>query len=854
MTKAYLRPRPIRIAYLVEETEHWRAMLQEVFNDAFGRWGGRFNLIVPCSDGVIHPDYTRWLSAYDPDIIYSFVDLDDAYLARLHETFYPSFLVKHRFLRKERETHDFEPRMPVSCLHSLSVTPLISRGGPLAPSQPIPLIDCYASFKPSLFLQETFGLYNRCVGMWPIPHDLTPYVTPNTIVPPEVQSDARMLPKIVDATVSSEMEMLDRIQKQRNLVGMAQLSAALTPRLQIRTRRANQVNLVVGDSFVDRIVYWNARSLLDPHLDSSLVTLKIEQSDVDDPHRFQAIQAIIRNRVVSRSGSSNSAIAIRSASIAADQLETILEKFRSADKWNTYIAEPIESVASCVPSEPAIVKEASYTEPGASFQSSDWHEVSLGVSEFRPPKIPPRHIRDVPHVPPSVSGAWAFDIDIDRSTDYSRFQNVQHRWRLPRRLRLASAFVQGYGLGGPTGPSCIPRVTRGGLLSLFATKEGEAPELTLPSDERAFGYALCAQRNWLPFDYGRGPSTDRLVYEMRPSDKGHYLKALLRLGGGIHSSREIFLHQFWRSEFESLGASPRNGEDKIPTIIQTLKKRLKEGKISTEAHWERIGRVVAHEARQIRLAPRHLQFDELADRFEAFRNNFWSANEPTTPREEWDRDEKDSLAASVRYLCSRDILHQGYEWLCRHCKYSNWLGIDALHRTMTCEVCASEAPAPVADAWCFKLNSFVLEGLRDHGLLANLWCLDKLSEKANTSFYFLEPHELFLSAESANRHKSDAEFDLIAVVDGLVHLCEAKTSNNDIDLEKFARTARHLRPDVATLAIMEASSPAIARKDQELQRLLADDGITVETITLRGDDIRDDPHLPAGNSFSVRLL
>lgn len=57
MKKAYLRPRPIRTAYLVEETERWRATLERIFNDAFGRWGGRFSLIVPCINGAVHPEY-----------------------------------------------------------------------------------------------------------------------------------------------------------------------------------------------------------------------------------------------------------------------------------------------------------------------------------------------------------------------------------------------------------------------------------------------------------------------------------------------------------------------------------------------------------------------------------------------------------------------------------------------------------------------------------------------------------------------------------------------------------------------------------------------------------------------------
>jgi hypothetical protein len=855
MTKAYVKPRPIRVVYLVEETEHWQSMLDSIFGESFSRWGGRFSLIVPCSAGVIRPQYLQWLRAHDPDVIYSYVELDDTYVERLHETFYPAFLVKHRFFRNEREAHDFHPRLPVSALHALSVTPLASSGSALAPSQPVPLIDCHLGFRPSLFMRETFGFYSRTSGAWPLPHDLAPYVKALTIVPESIQNDPRLVPRIVTDIVSTEIEMLDSIRKQRNLLGMAQLSSFLTPRLEFRTGWTNQVNLVIGDSFTDRVLFWNARAHQAVFLDKSIVTLKVEESDVEDAARFDAIVGIIRDRIhVSYGNSSNSTIVIRSASLPEHRLRAVQEKFRAADRWNLYSSQTIRSVDECVPDEISLTNAGRHIEPGAPFQPADWHEVNFSGDAFRPPKIAPRHIRDVGQLPGSIQGAWAFDLDLERTIDYSRFQNVRHHWRFPRRLRLASAFVSGYGLGGRTGTPCVPRVTESGLLSLFATKDGEVPELAAPSDENAFQHALCGIRDWLPFDYGRGPLPNSLAYEMRPSDKGRYLTALLRLAGGVHGARRIFLNGFWLQEFERLGASTKAGDDRMPTLVQTLKKRLKAGEISTEEQWERIGKVVAQEARQVRLAARYLRFDHLVDRFETFRNAFWAVHQPGTPREEWDQDEKESLGESVRYLCSQEILHQGHEWHCPRCKYNNWLSIDALGRTMTCEVCNTTAPAPVAEAWRFKLNAFVLEGLRDHGLLANLWCLDRLSEHADSSFYFLEPHELFLTTDSAMRGRSDAEFDLIAVANGRVHLCEAKTSDRDVDLAKFAQTVRQLRPDVATLAIMEAASPAVLRRQADLEQLLTGTDIAVEVLTLRDRDIGDDPHLPTGRSFSVKLL
>lgn len=853
MAKAYVRPRPIRVAYLVEEIEHWKPMFDAIFQTSFALWGGRFNLVVPCTDQTINSKYLPWLTRYDPDIIYSYVDLEESYVERLHEAFYPAFLVKHRFSRHERDVYDFVPHLPISMLSALSVAPIASLGSPLSPSHPVSLIDCHLAFKPSLFLKETFGFYSRGSRSWPLPHDLRPYIKTLTVVPDAIKSDRHLIPQTATDTVPTEAQLLERIRAEKDLIGMAQLAASFAPRLVVRTSWTNRINLIVGDSFSDRTLFWNARSLQEAYLDKSVVTLKIEEADLDDDGRFEAIAGIIRDRIyVSNSGASNSNVAIISSSLSNERLKAVRDRFSTADKWNIFSASKASSADDCVPNAEELQYASQSVETGL-LGSNDWHEMTFSGDRFRPSKVAPRHIRDVAQLPTSVQGAWAMELDIERDADHSRYQNVKHHWRLPRRLRLANAFVRAYGLGPAFGRNFVPRVTDHGLIGFFAAKDGEMPEVEIPTDEDVFRSGLCGMRDWLPFDYGRGPVHSSLAYEMRPSDKGRYLTALLRLAGGVQGASDIFLNRFWLNEFERLGASTKTDDDRVSVLVSTLKKRLKSGQIVSQADWERLARVVSQEARQIRLAQRYIRFDHLSDRFETYRGQFWSMHEAATPREEWDEDEKASLADSVRYLCSREILHQGNEWRCPHCKNNNWISIDALGRTMICEVCASSAPAPVADAWHFKLNSFVTEGLRDHGLLANIWCLHRLAGMADRSFYFLEPHELFFNPNSASQGTPDAELDLMACVDGALHLCEAKTSSRDIDIQKFARVARHLRPDVASLAVMEAGSLGLDRARSELERLLADTDIDVQVFFLNEHDIDGDPYLPTGTRFSIAL-
>lgn len=853
--KAHIQPRPMRVAFLVEEHEHWKPMLDAIFDVCYGHWGGRFFLLVPCENGHVRAAYVPWLEAYDPDIIYSYVDLDDKTVARLHELVYPAFLVKHRFYnQQERDRRAFRPALPLSPLTVLSAAGIVSRGNPLFSSQPVALVDTNLGTEPSPLLQDNFGCYQRSLSPWPPPRDMADYMRTVTFVPEAIRNNPRIVPRAEGETVPTELALLERIASQRNLVGMAQLSASLAPRRELQEMTwSRTVNVIIGESFTDRIVFWNARHYVPVWLHDAIVTLRLSRADVEDPQVFQAIINIIKNRIrIPLGQASHSHFVIRSATSSQSELEGIVERFKSANTFNAYTCETVASVDACVPRREVLGQFAPHVDPASPFNSRDWHELSFSEDTFRPPVILPRHVRDVVGLPMiAKQGQWALDLDIARTVDYSRYQNVQQHWRLPKRLRMAGAFTGGYTLAH-NGPIAMPRVSRG-LLTLFSGVEGPFPEVKVPNDKYAFSYAICRGKDWWPFaDHGQQPSSRGVAVALRPSDKGRYLTALLRLAGGIHRANEIFLSKFWKDQFEALGATPAVTETRRDQVARTLQKRLRAGKIESKDDWDRIAQLVLSEARAVRLDPRYFKYDDLADQFEKFRNSFWKSHDACTPREEWDDDEKRSLAESVKYLCQREILHQGHEWRCRECYTNNWLSIDELKNTIICDVCGAKRAAPVADPWHFRLNGFVLEGLREHGLLASMWCLDRFSERAE-SFFYLEPHELFFSEASADQGKPDAELDLVVVSDGVVRLCEAKSSNRAIDIPKLADLALRLRPDIVTLAVMETRSNALEQRLGELQNLLKGSNIAGELITLEPNDIEDSPTLPTGTSMQVRL-
>jgi hypothetical protein len=855
--KAYVRPRPIRVAYLVEEHEHWKTMLDAIFAEAYGRWGGRFSLIVPCENGEIRSAYVPWLDAYDPDIVYSYVGLKDIVVERIHERFCPAFLVKHDFHLPHEHPYAYRPSLLIPPLSVLSLAATLTRGNMVSGPGPIALVDTQFGTAPSQFLQENFGCYNQSLSAWPIARDMQDYLKSVIYVPAEIQANRQIVPRADGEILASEQQLIDRIAAQRDLCGLAQLSACLTPRLEISDMNwSRTVNFVVGDSFVDRLSFWNGLHHVPVWLQGSIAALKVSEDDLGNAARFQTIVQLIKNRVYLTLGgnSSYSQIVVRSATVAQNELDKIASRLKRANPFNHYTAEHLTSIDAAVPSANAFKHARHHVEPGSPFQPGDWHEQSYSDDGFRPAIVLPRHLRNAPQLPESAKqGFWELDLDLERTVDYSPAQNVRHHWRLPRRLRMAGAFTRGYQPHGYS-PICMPRTAAGGLISLVCGCEGALPEIVVPADEAAFRYALCRPRDWWPFDRSQDCPKGGPVLEIRPSDKGRYLTAVLRMSDGIFQAKEIFLSQFWKEQFEVLGATPKVTHDRVAEVTRRLQKRLLGGQVTTDAEWDRLARAVLAEARAERFPSRYLKFDDLSAKFEGFRNAYWAQHEAGTTRDEWDDWERRSLLASVTYLCQRGILHQGHEWRCPQCFNNNWVSLDAIRRWMICEVCGRTRPAPVADPWYFRLNGFVLEGMREHGLLPDIWCLTKCAERANKSFFFLEPHDLFFTERTASEGEPDAELDLLIVADGVVRLCEAKTSRQGIDIKKLSALAQRIRPDIVTLAVMETRSHALTERLTQLQQRLAESEIAAELMTLDNHDIDRSPMLPTGTSRRIRLL
>lgn len=839
----FARARPIRVAFLVPEDEHAHTLLDAVIANCHARWGGRYSLIVPCEGGQPRSAYLPWLDVFDADIIYSYVDMDEEAVARIHERFGPSYLVRHApYDQGQRDKRYFRPELPISCLTSLAVAPQYGRAHPPSAPQPMLIVDRLAGEPDNRFVDDNFGSTLDALEFWPLPDTLADIVRPLYLASKDLLANWRSGRIPSGEFVADVPALLTTMAHKHNTFGLAQLAADSAPHFEISDLRDDAFRLIVGDSFADRLTFWNDRSRFPAYLGRSFTTLIVPPALLDDTAFFTALVEFLKTRNNLRQSNGPRRIELVSTSVPLAHLQAHAARLQMADISTTYYAHS-EVLIGDVPNEQALCKARLGFVSGSNFDTrSTWREFPAGSNTTTPPLLVPT-ILDGFSAPQAIAGYWATDVRLQRQNNLTRFSNVRHEWKLPRRLRLQGAFLKSH--------AKFPRTTADGALTFYTRINEPPPNITLPDDRTALIHSILHGRNWPPFRkrplFGNKTSEPRNhpYAHIEPSDKGRYLLGTIGLFGGLQKAGQVLLHGFWKQSFDMLGAAL--GTDRKQDILKVLRKKLKSQRLETPDEWERLASVVATEAQRVRMPLRTIGFDQLKEQFEPYlaEGRRISEEHTTGPINDWFANASESLPESVRMLCVRNVLYQGYEWRCHKCFHTNWSDVRSLQPVLTCTVCQTGTSLAVDKPWDFRLNDFLREALKEHGVLALVWCLLQLEEAARESFYFLEPTALFLAYPQNRRTPPTNEADLICVIDGKVYLCEVKSSSRSIALTSFIQVAKQMRPDVAILAVMEPASQALSDKLDELKRALEPDGIQAKLLTFSELHVDKTAYLPS---------
>ena len=844
--QGWIHPRPIRIAFLVEDGSNGQEILDGIFADCYSRWGGRFSLVVPCVNQQIVPEFWPWLEAFDADVIYSYVNLDQASILEIHDRLYPSECLFHEFTHSERDDiFAFKPRYQFEALRSLSTLFTMSRRRDIN-AGPIGILDVWYGEELSRSFSDNFGTYLNSYGTSQIPTD-APGMQLLPIVSPENATRRNGFPGGLK-TFDTELEAIKAFTDHKTSC-LSLASTWLANRLQVRVYGwSDYFNLVIGDSFDDRLLFWNARLLIPAWLDQNLACYRIPPTELEKEDVFASLVELLRrrNRVNNGSGGQPQ-VKVRSTSLDQDQLDAICQKLRDAKVWGHAATEHISSISEIVPPSDKLSKAwAGLPSEGFSSRKVGWISFDWSFPEARPPNVVPDHLNDAPIDQHFTRGWWMSDILLDYH-EYGPDFGLENSWELSRRWRMAEAFGVERSENG--GMYIFPRnrTSRGGRLAVAANAAATIERIKVPDRASAFAYALVVDgRHHLEDPNAVRPRAR--AYECEDSNESRYLSGVLDMAGGLESAQKFLLHPYLYKLFSTLGANPDSSQhDKTP-LLNRLKKRALTEKtfdLGTDEGKEFLSAVIIREAMRLKKSASYIAFSTLDADWTSHRDKFWSQQKRQAKPEEdayWDESERASLTRTLEALRRRKMLFQGISWTCEHCAHRNWVDLAALSTELRCEVCRRETPAPVMTDWKFRANEFLIESLRDHSTLSLIWTLGAFSRRARRSLIYLGPTRLYWNKEDT----SGQEVDLVVLADGKSFAVEVKNSWQNVspsEISKLVDVAKKLRPDVAMLSVMESGRKKKKALENAAQEL-ADAGIHFELLTLDQMPLTDNPHLP----------
>jgi hypothetical protein len=803
----------VRIAYLVP-TAAPDDLLDRIFEESLSRWGGRRTPIIPTDGNEINTDYWRLLDLWDADIIYSYSDLSPVLAYRLYYSFAPSKILMHSAV----QSHDnYTPSFQSNCqfLSALSFLPLFQRGAESS-GLVAELIDSEAWDKDERDLADSVGFpFKCCLGI-----GLGNFKKSRCL---RYRKDATARQFNVEGAryLNNVDEWLDEISKQSNALMLAAFADMRAPYLRNWSQHGqtwdDHLTVVIGDSTDDRLLMWNGQHRYSQsHAGNEIPIIRVSQKrlSLGVPEWLKNWIMVKNSRHIEQNFAKRTNLI--SCSVSKEDLNSFAKELSSNHTLIT--TEYLETPNIFSPDNRNDERET-WLYPGARTTSTRFL-----ANELELPASVPWHLEGT-ETSRLMMGVWAVDLQIDRQEDHSPFDNKQHVWNFPRRLRLETAVAfENYAsdesqrnmhLAPPP-----PRPSREGHLTIWDGTNWSRPILKLPRDNYAFRQSLqkipygSPQYSVSKVTFGLEPeleSTPKIISSnyrysnITLSDKARDLLGVFQLFGSLNEALAFLTDPFWLAVIERL--SPEEPHEKR-TYIKEIAKMITG--LTSEPEGETTGEQIAERA---------LQFaGQLLSSQKLLSVDFdWLLNlaiEQLKMAKDQRSELKEMLKGSVEYLRNREFLWQGFHWKCLSCEHHNWIGLDRLTTFSACEICRRSQASPVAGSLHLRLNPFVQHAFASSSSQGPVfWCLKKLAEMTRLrsgvqtqSFSFAPAFDLY----DGDSERPSTDLDITANINGKFVLVEVKKSFAGVNqalVEQLVQNGERLRPDFLMLAIPQCDPP-----------------------------------------------
>ena len=499
--------------------------------------------------------------------------LDDRDILELHERIAPSSYLFHKVNEARLDVYGFKPSYDPTLLSSLSLVFKLARYAPAArEGAPVKILDSWFTENPSRLLTDNFGTYTYCVGGSIFPADASVAASVLSVVSPNNQADRRLgvprdLLTLPDETAAYEQYM------ERKATALSVMSAQFAPHLEFHDSRWHRsFNLVLGETFADRVLFWNARLLTPGWLNNDVCALRVTLEALKDQRFLEAVGNLLRHRNhFGANGQAN--VTIRSTSASAEMLEEAANLLRSTKPWGGISIESLSGLDAIVPNKENLSYATERTHADAPiYRTPEWTQFNWTGPVARPPTKLPEHLADAPPQQNFAQSYWCVDFILEYEGANTRFgDNV---WALPSRWRMARAFEHTHvGSDGPTGWSPPGWRNRSGHYSTYVSEIRPIVTLEPPTAFDAIQWALAIDGTRPPRLNGVYPPSK--VGRLAPSNEARYLTGVLGMIGGLSGASGLLLHPFLVDLFASFGGTTNLPPEKVVPTANRLKKRAR---------------------------------------------------------------------------------------------------------------------------------------------------------------------------------------------------------------------------------------------------------------------------------------
>jgi len=799
--------RPKRVAFLINPAETNDKELDEIIRYSISVWGGKFHAIIPTTGAKIEPDWWKLLSIVDPDIIYSMISLNDILIKRINRYILPSKIIEVSPEDREQLSDHF--RIDSFEIGALGVEDIPysiwnTKRNPFF-GEPffLYIIGSHKDTPSIKFLLRNFGTLSRDGSMLTafrdVPHETMDVeeVTPTDIIKRLLSADART--KVVVPNDLCQMDASHNYSLDHEPFNEA-------------------FHLVIGDDPLDLIYAWN-RALTTTAIGRNLFWLS------KDYYLDDKFLKMVGELIQKTFWSNNKTGKVISYSLDQNELEVIAEKMTPLAHFNF---KPVKLKSDQFPCPNASPLVQGFSIGGYPYAGgSELHTEQILLSES---KGLVRFPRPSFLVQGHSQTGWMVDLKIQYHPERYGYTNIRPSWQLPRKLGVADQFFS-------VDSSQKSRVVTGGLPSIEVETGDKTIRIHIPSDlDVVWTYLNRLYTN----TNKKHPQPKSRFTELSTSDKGRYLRGLLRIFGNIFYAGRTFEDPFWRYVFIRMAGRPNFKDELVKRserALEVLKSTLEEDPTPITAESPRINKLAEDLARNLTLrdpSPKVLTKNDIKQHFRELRgkalkeqsdNGWWRANKKFDEYKE----------SELENRLEAGVILQGAELPCPHCGTRQWYVVDDLNSMVRCNGCFFRFSLPPEPKWSFRLNDLVLNALRKYGTLAvlqalyyfqNYYCIGGM-------FLFLPCQDIF---EEDNRNPF-TDLDLVFICEGKFHIGEVKSvpeGFEEQDFEKLRAIAEDLLPDVVLIVAPGENWPEnVETEIRELEEALAPLEIKVEKHLLR---------------------